>query len=113
MKRGRLSKVEKYYIEGNTNLPITELAEALDRGEDIVQKHINSIKPPTQSTTQPKENVDEDEPKFFKLMGRKKRGEQNVATVMTPAASEHADSTRSQRVMNKKLQQAIHKPRNK
>ena len=43
-------------------------------------------------------------------MGRKKRGDEKVATVMTRAASEMADDTRPKRVLNKKLQKSIHKP---
>jgi hypothetical protein len=44
-------------------------------------------------------------------MGRHKRGDAHVATIMTKAASEMSDATRPARLTSKKLQAAIHKPK--
>jgi len=111
VKRGALSKLEKYYLEGNASLPIEDLAKELDRSEGIIGKFLGTIESPTVEPA-PVEPV-ETEPKMLKAMGRHTRNGQKVATVMTPGASKLADDTRPQRVMNKKLQQAIHKPMDK
>ena len=110
-KRGQLTKVEKHYIEGNVNLPIEDLAKDLDRTVNIIQKYINTLDLPKETPKPKITQVKKQDPKMLALMGRKKRGDENVATVMTPAASELADATRHQRLGGKKIQEAIHKPR--
>ena len=47
MKKGPLSKVEKYYIENNNQQPLEELAKALDSSEKIVQGFLSKIKDET------------------------------------------------------------------
>lgn len=109
-KRGALSKVEKYYIEGNADVPVAELAEALDRSENIIQKHLDTIQPKTEKKKATKKPKKERESQMFKVMGRHERQGEKVATVMTKAASELADATRPKRLMTKKMLESIHKP---
>lgn len=113
VKRGKLSKIEKYYIEGNTDLPVEEVAAELDRSVNAVQKHMDTISieaDPEPTQEQPSTKTDRDETQMFKVMGRHERAGEKVATVMTKAASELSDATRPKRIMTKKLQEAIHKP---
>ena len=79
MKKGPLSKVEKYYIENNNQQPLEELAKALDRSEKIVQGFLSKIKDET-ATTMSSELYARDSNK--------------VATIMTEAASMAADESR-------------------
>lgn len=111
VKRGALSKVEKYYIEGNATLPVEDIAKELDRSTNIISKHLDvmGVEPPAEPTQATVEPVEE-EGQMFQVMGRHERKGEKVATVMTSAASELADATRSKRGMNKKLQEAIHIP---
>ena len=109
-KSGNLTKQEKFYIQQNPDsLTIHQLAKQLDRSPETVAKHYNQPTKPTDTT---KEAVEKESKKtqMFELMGRHKRGGQNVATVMTPAASELADATRPERIKNQKIQKAIHRP---
>ena len=108
-KRGALSKVEKFYIEGHRNLSIDDIATELDRTVNAVQKHLNTL--PEQTEEDVKAEAKKAETRFLQNMGRHERAGEKVATVMTKNASEEADRTRPQRVANKKLQEAIHKPR--
>lgn len=110
VKKGRLTKAEKYYIEGNTNLPVEDIAKDLDRSVPVIEKHLAQLDLPKEEPAPAKPEKKED-PKILQLMGRKERAGQHVATVMTPAASELADETRPNRIVNKKIQAAIHKPR--
>jgi septum formation inhibitor MinC len=112
MKKGKLTKEEIFYIEQNPeNLSIKELSQSMDRKIDMVARHykeqepVLSSEPP--SHTQPI-NIDSS---ILQLMGRHKRKDQYVATVMTQAASELADNTRPDRIKSPKLMSAIHKPK--
>jgi len=113
VKRGALSKVEKFFIEGNANLPVEDVAAELDRSVNIVQKHLDTIKtkPAKKKSTKKKAKKQPKDTQFQMLMGRKERQGEKVATVMTRSASELADDQRPKRLVNKKLQKAIHKPR--
>jgi hypothetical protein len=108
-KRGALSKVEKFYIEGNASLPVEDIAAELDRTVNAVQKHLDTL--PEQPAPAPEPEPTTSETRFLQNMGRHERAGQKVATVMTKNASEEADRTRPQRTVNKKIQEAIHKPR--
>lgn len=109
-KRGALSKVEKFYIEGNRNLAAEDIATELDRTTNAVQKYLDTLPEQTEAEeAQPQPR--NAETRFLNQMGRHERNGQKVATVMTKGASEEADRTRPQRLANKKLQGAIHKPR--
>jgi len=107
-KRGALSKIEKFFIEGNVDLPVEEIATELDRTVNAVQKHLDSI----DISPKPVEPVPvkEDDTHMMKVMGRHQRAGKPVAAVMTKAASELSDAQRPRMVMNKKMQDAIHKP---
>ena len=113
VKRGPLNKVEKYFIEGNTDLPVEDLAAELDRSEAMIKKHLSTVttveEPQPAQSPPPKR---EKQSQFFKQMGRHRRNGKGkpVATVMTKAASELADAQRKKRKLNKKLESAIHKP---
>lgn len=113
VKGGTLTKSEKFYIQQNPdNLTIHELAKELDRTPRYIAKYY--INPEEKKNTEPEKPKDiaNKESPMFTLMGRHKRGKQNVATVMTKAASELADSTRPERIkMKKETQAAIHKPK--
>lgn len=111
-KRGALSKIEKYYIEGNASLPVEEIATELDRTVNAVQKHLVTLGVEPEPTKVVETDVVEDT-QMMKVMGRHERNGEKVATVMTKAASELSDAQRPTRTMNKKLQAAIHKPRSK
>jgi hypothetical protein len=113
VKKGKLNKAEKFYIEGNSQKSTEDIAADLDRSVTIVEKHLATIPKTTPTEVQQEATNDEGEAQMFKLMGRHKRQGQHVATVMTRAASELADATRGPRTLNKKLQQAIHKPKSK
>lgn len=64
--------------------------------------------PPPQATTETKVNKNT---RMRQLMGRKTRNKKPVASVMTPAASEVADSRRQNRTAKKnRMDGAVHKP---
>ena len=79
-KTGKLNKVEKFYIENNSDKEISQIAKDLNRSE---------AKSDDASS----------------LMGHNDRG----STVMTPAASELSDSTRGKRLSKNINHSAIHK----
>jgi len=119
VKKGRLNEVEKFFIVNNKEeMSVEMLAEKLDRTVELVQKCLDTIPKKKKSNVVVEEQpVEADPPKkpespIFKLMGRHERNGQKVATVMTRAASEYADSTRPQRLEQKQsLKNAIHKPK--
>ena len=81
-KKGPLSKAEKFYIEnkhGETEL--NTLCKELDRAKSIVKTHVDKCKK--------NENTGHD-------IGSQFASNDNGATVMTPNASEMADSMRGQ-----------------
>ena len=102
-KTGRLTKVEKFYIENNTDKSAEDIAKDLNRSKSTVTKHlgdsrdtghVDSVKDPDLNHT------------VGDLMGHK---EDRGVTVMTPAASELADETRSSRLQNSsRYDDAIH-----
>ena len=94
MKKGPLSKVEKYYIENNNQQPLEELAKTLDRSEKIVQGFLSKIKSET-TTTMSSELYARDSNK--------------VATIMTEAASMAADESRKKTSTPKRYKAVIHK----
>ena len=99
-KRGPLSIAEKFYIVKNpNNLTIEQLANELGRTVKTVEKTISEGKKP--------EEVKKDtgciaeikaEGKTRQLMGRESAGHRKGITIMTAAASEHADDTRKHRL---------------
>jgi len=121
-KKGRLSDVEKFYIENNLQLSDEKLGEILDRTPNTVKK-VRDMTP----EVEPKPEVEKAElaesektvitkqealSKGYNvsdLMGRKRE-----ATVMTPAASEMADDAnalnRSQS-KNHRFASNIHNPK--
>jgi len=89
-KRGPLTKVDKCYIDNNSGLTVEELASDLDRTTNSISKY---RKTKTKHTTPIKNEAGSI---VGDLMGnttasQKRRG----VTIMTPAASELADETKS------------------
>ena len=99
-KTGKLTKVEKFYIENNSDKSISELAKELNRSETSVKKYSESVKDDSHVT-----DAKSSDSQISSLMGHK---EGRGVTVMTPAASELSDDTRGSRVANKKNQTGIH-----
>jgi hypothetical protein len=99
-KTGKLNKVEKFYIENNSDKEVSQIAKDLNRSEASVEKHMkNSPKRKHTSEAKSEEDV------VSNLMGHNDRG----STVMTPAASELSDGTRSSRLSKNSNHNAIHK----
>ena len=79
MKKGPLSKAEKYYIENNPRSELADLSKDLDRSELSISKHLKTIKKDTEA------------PDSSTLYARDSN---KVATIMTEAASMAADESR-------------------
>lgn len=79
-KKGRLSKVEIFYIDGHRDKDPHDIATDLNRNLKVILKHIeeNPVTSPTSTMTLAGENI-----------GRNDNG----TTVMTEAASMAADSS--------------------
>lgn len=98
-KTGKLTKVEKFYIENNTDKTAEEIAKDLNRTKSSVDKHIKTLDR-SSHTSEAKSDAD-----VSGLMGHK---EGRGVTIMTPAASERGDATRSSRTSKSRHQSAIH-----
>lgn len=99
-KTGRLTKVEKFYIENNSDKSVGDLAKDLNRSETVINKHINEKDSGHLDSAQDQKST------VGELMGHK---EDRGVTIMTPAASELADETRPIRVENStRYTNAIH-----
>ena len=98
-KTGKLTKVEKFYIENNTDKTAEEIAKDLNRAKQSVDKHIKNLDR-SSHTSEAKSDPD-----VSGLMGHKQG---SGVTIMTPAASERGDATRSSRTSKSRHQNAIH-----
>jgi hypothetical protein len=84
-KRGKLSRVETYYIDGHRNeLSEQEIADNLNRGLKAVQKYLN-------------ENP-VDAPKSAGTLAGQNIVTEKGTTIMTGAASEASDATRTRQL---------------
>ena len=90
-KKGKLNKVEMFYIENNKNKDLKEVAKDLDRTLASVTKYSESLVD-TKHVTKTRDN--EEQSSVSDLMGRK---EDRGVTIMTQAASELSDEGRSKR----------------
>ena len=101
-KTGKLTKVEKFYIENNLNKSVEEVAKDLNRTKASVEKFISEVSEDSHShITEAKKNKDVSD-----LMGHK---EDRGVTIMSPAASQLADENRSSRInKSTKHSDAIH-----
>jgi len=100
-KTGKFTKVEKFYIENNTDKSVEEIAKDLNRTKASVSKHVKTS--PSNTHVSEVKSKDSD---ITNLMGHK---EGRGVTVMTPAASELSDDTRGSRIsQNSKHQNSIH-----
>jgi len=107
-KRGKLTKIEKCYIENNLELGVKQVAEDLERTETIIQRefdiYIAEAKRQT-VTSAKKHNVDS-------LMGKATNKGVLIGAVMTPAASELSDEVRKNAPkLTRKTQESIHRPK--
>ena len=99
-KTGKITKVEKFYINNNPNLDASDLAKDLNRSVSFVKKNAEKVDTGHVDTTQ------EEKTSMGELFGHK---ENRGVTIMTPAASEVSDETRSTRInVSKKHRNAIH-----
>jgi predicted transcriptional regulator len=99
-KTGKLNKVEKFYIENNEDKEVDEIAKDLNRTEASVKRHIEKSRMGHVDEVQDKKSD------ISELFGHK---EDRGVTIMTPAASEIADETRSKRInVSSKHKNAIH-----
>ena len=55
-KKGKLTKVETFYIDNNSNKDVSELAKDLNRTESTIKKHIDATKD-TDHTTEVKDGT--------------------------------------------------------
>jgi hypothetical protein len=95
MKKGPLSKAEKFYIENNARSELSDLVKDLDRSELSISKHLKTIKT-EQSQIADSSNL-------------YARDSNKVATIMTEAASMAADESRKSTSTPKKYRGIIHK----
>tara|TARA_R100000664_G_C2709936_1_gene107119 strand:- start:449 stop:787 length:339 start_codon:yes stop_codon:yes gene_type:complete len=87
-KTGPLSKEEKTYIEDNKDKSADSIAKDLDRSENIVNKHLTTVKPEQEGT----EGGEEwSPPKAGEQFARNKK---YGATVMTESASMTSDENK-------------------
>lgn len=94
MKKGPLSKAEKYYIENNAQSELSTLSKDLDRSESSISKHLKTINNSVQA------------PDSSNLYARDSN---KVATIMTEAASMAADESRKNTSAPKRYKGIIHK----
>ena len=99
-KTGKLTKVEKFYIENNTDKTAEDIAKDLNRTKSSVDKHIKTLDRISHTS-----EAKSDPSVVSSLMGHK---EGRGVTIMTPAASERGDETRSSRTSKSRHQNAIH-----
>tara|TARA_R110002110_G_scaffold364406_1_gene574225 strand:+ start:712 stop:1038 length:327 start_codon:yes stop_codon:yes gene_type:complete len=105
-KTGKITKIEQFYLDNNSDLDASNLAKDLNRSVAFVKKHTKKIDTGHVDTVQEKQAMSE-------LFGHK---EGRGVTIMTPAASEVADETRQGRInKSARHQNAIHiiNPENK
>jgi hypothetical protein len=107
-KRGKLSEVEKYYIVNHKDVPLSALAEQLNRTEDAIQKVLDEVK----VVTEPEVTKTDEPEDLFKLRAGDFIAHNREATVMTAVASEIGDENRPKGSrLTDKMKNAIHKPR--
>ena len=89
-KKGPLTKVDKFYIDNNSGLTVEELASDLNRSVATISKH-------RKTKTKHVSSVKEDASSSIvgDLMGNTTGSKRKGVTIMTPAASELSDETKS------------------
>tara|TARA_Y100000385_G_scaffold290531_1_gene364112 strand:+ start:1233 stop:1532 length:300 start_codon:yes stop_codon:yes gene_type:complete len=95
MKKGPLSKAEKFYIENNLKSELVDLSKDLGRSELSISKYLKSIK------VKDEEVIDSS--------NLYARDSNKVATIMTEAASMAADESRKKTSTAKRYNEVIHK----
>ena len=95
-KTGRLTKVEKFYIDNNPDMEISAIAKDLGRTEKVVKnrRKSNPSEPSDSEGHVVKTNHYPKHP-YKDMLGHK---ENRGVTIMSPEASEIADKTRHKRV---------------
>jgi len=99
MKKGRLSKTEKEFIDSNTKIGVDALATKLDRSTTVIANYLSE------------EVAASDEPSKPTDMDLYARNEKRGVVAMTESASMSGDEKRSSKDIYKtrKYKNAIHK----
>lgn len=100
LKKGVLSTAEKFYIESHSGLEVLQIAKALNRNTETIEKYIKKIKSENKKKAKEEEVIVDDaaakpvleKGKVSNLMGRHKG-----AIIMTPNASEIGDISNKNR----------------
>ena len=93
-KTGRLTKVEKFYIDNNPSMEASAIAKDLGRTKKVVDNRRTASPPEDRGHITTTNHYPKAEGVKQLMAGDEKRG----VTIMTPEASEVADSTRHLRV---------------
>lgn len=112
-KKGRLSKVETFYILNNRELPVAQVAQELDRNVQTIEKCLEDNSEVVQPVVEESPSaIAEVYPKLNAgvAMGRKFRRGKPVSTVMTPSASMLGDAYKETAPKHPIHSNAIHKP---
>jgi len=95
-KSGPLNRVEKFYIDNHSDKGVKDLAEELNRNQKVISKYLGGK--PEKATTSEAQDEGKENVIAGELFGHKDgRG----VTIMTPAASEQADSFKSNTLLKK------------
>ena len=89
MKKGPLSKEDKAFIDGNSDMSAEDLSKKLKRSKSSVEKYVATL---NKRTTKTKTTEATEENSDVNLFARK---EDRGVVVMTEAASMSADSSKS------------------
>jgi hypothetical protein len=107
----KLSQAEVFYIAENPqNLSPEKLASDLGYGVNVIKKHLKP-KQIEKTVEQPVKRAMSQDENVHMNMGRRVKDGKVISVVMTGAASQKADETRSSRISIKEsLKNSIHRP---
>ena len=104
MKRGPLSKEEKFFLEQNKNKTVKFLAKKLDRYESIVSSFLDSLNQTTIVEAEPEQSKPVERPTFKRESKKPSLASETLArnkrtgsVIMTPASSMASDEIRKAR----------------
>lgn len=93
----KLTKIEIFYIKNNPdNMTAIELSQSLKKPVEPIQKVLDEVAREKEEQAQAEKDKKKGDTYFRQVMGTKthKKNGKKIAVVMTPTASELADSTR-------------------
>lgn len=94
-KKGPLSKAEKFYISNHLDLDVRLLCKDLDRAQTTVSKFVETLPKRDVVTTSKQDQDEERRIKKGAISDQFARNEAGGAIVMTPNASQMADTQRA------------------